>query len=208
MLLGYARISKADGNQTIDLQRDALIAAGIDESYIYEDRMSGRHDVRPGLDTCLKALREDDTLVVWKLDRLGRNLRHLIELIETLSARNIGLRVLTGQGAAIDTTKPEGKLVFGIFAALAEFERELIVERTRAGLAAARARGRKGGRPRKMTPSKIRMAMAAMSDPNAKAHLVAEELGITTTTLYDYVNGDGSPKKVAQDVLNTSTEDA
>jgi DNA invertase Pin-like site-specific DNA recombinase len=208
MLLGYARISKADGNQTIDLQRDALIAAGIDESYIYEDRMSGRHDVRPGLDTCLKALREGDTLVVWKLDRLGRNLRHLIELIETLSARNIGLRVLTGQGAAIDTTKPEGKLVFGIFAALAEFERELIVERTRAGLAAARARGRKGGRPRKMTPSKIRMAMAAMSDPNAKAHLVAEELGITTTTLYDYVNGDGSPKKVAQDVLNTSTEDA
>lgn len=208
MLLGYARISKADGNQTIDLQRDALIAAGIDESYIYEDRMSGRHDVRLGLDTCLKALREGDTLVVWKLDRLGRNLRHLIELIETLSARNIGLRVLTGQGAAIDTTKPEGKLVFGIFAALAEFERELIVERTRAGLAAARARGRKGGRPRKMTSSKIRMAMAAMSDPNAKAHLVAEELGITTTTLYDYVNGDGSPKKVAQDVLNTSTEDA
>ncbi len=208
MLLGYARISKADGNQTIDLQRDALTAAGIDESRIYEDKMSGRHDVRPGLNTCLKALREGDTLVVWKLDRLGRNLRHLIELIEALNARNIGLRVLTGQGAAIDTTKPEGKLVFGIFAALAEFERELIVERTRAGLAAARARGRKGGRPRKMTPSKIRMAMAAMSDPNAKAHLVAEELGITTTTLYDYVNGDGSPKKVAQDVLNTSTENA
>ncbi len=208
MLLGYARVSKADGTQTIDLQRDALTAAGVGICYIYEDKMSGRHDVRPGLDSCLKALREGDTLVVWKLDRLGRNLRHLIELTESLSARNIGLKVLTGQGAAIDTTKPEGKLVFGIFAALAEFERELIVERTRAGLAAARARGRKGGRPRKMTPSKIRMAMAAMSDPNAKAHLVAEELGITTTTLYDYVNGDGSPKKVAQDVLNTSTENA
>ncbi|MCP4410336.1 MAG: recombinase family protein [Gammaproteobacteria bacterium] len=208
MLLGYARISKADGTQTIDLQRDALTAAGVGICHIYEDKMSGRHDVRPGLDSCLKALREGDTLVVWKLDRLGRNLRHLIELTESLSARNIGLKVLTGQGAAIDTTKPEGKLVFGIFAALAEFERELIVERTRAGLAAARARGRKGGRPRKMTPSKIRMAMAAMSDPNAKAHLVAEELGITTTTLYDYVNGDGSPKKVAQDVLNTSTENA
>lgn len=208
MLLGYARISKADGNQTIDLQRDALTAAGVGESHIYEDKMSGRHDVRPGLDSCLKAMRGGDTLVVWKLDRLGRNLRHLIELTESLSARNIGLKVLTGQGAAIDTTRPEGKLVFGIFAALAEFERELIVERTRAGLAAARARGRKGGRPRKMTPSKIRMAMAAMSDPNAKARLVAEELGITTTTLYDYVNGDGSPKKVAQDVLNTSTENA
>lgn len=208
MLLGYARISKADGNQTIDLQRDALATAGVGESHIYKDKMSGRHDVRPGLDSCLKALREGDTLVVWKLDRLGRNLRHLIELTEALSARKIGLKVLTGQGAAIDTTKPEGKLVFGIFAALAEFERELIVERTRAGLAAARARGRKGGRPRKMTPSKIRMAMAAMSDPNAKAHLVAKELGITTTTLYDYVNGDGGPKKVAQDVLNTSTQDS
>jgi len=208
MLLGYARISKADGNQTTDLQRDALTTAGVEESHIYEDKMSGRHDVRPGLDSCLKAMREGDTLVVWKLDRLGRNLRHLIELTESLSARNMGLKVLTGQGAAIDTTKPEGKLVFGIFAALAEFERELIVERTRAGLAAARARGRKGGRPRKMTPSKIRMAMAAMSDSNAKAYLVAEELGITTTTLYDYVNGDGSPKKVAQDVLNTSTENA
>jgi len=208
MLLGYARISKADGNQTIDLQHDALATAGVGKSYIYKDKMSGRHDARPGLDSCLKALREGDTLVVWKLDRLGRNLRHLIELTEALSARKIGLKVLTGQGAAIDTTKPEGKLVFGIFAALAEFERELIVERTRTGLAAARARGRKGGRPRKMTPSKIRMAMAAMSDPSAKAHLVAEELGITTTTLYDYVNGDGSPKKVAQDVLNTSTQDS
>jgi DNA invertase Pin-like site-specific DNA recombinase len=208
MLLGYTRISKADGRQNLDLQYDALVAAGVDDGQIYKDKMSGRHDVRPGLEACLKSLREGDTLVVWKLDRLGRNLRHLIELIEKLSAKNIGLKVLTGQGAAIDTTRPEGKLVFGIFAALAEFERELIVERTHAGLAAARARGRKGGRPRKMTPSKIRMAMAAMADPNANAQLVAEELGITTTTLYDYVNGDGSPKMVAQAVLNTSTEEA
>ena len=206
MILGYARISKIDGKQTVDLQRDALKVADVLESHIYEDKMSGRHDARPGLDNCLKALREGDTLVVWKLDRLGRNLRHLIELTESLSARNIGLKVLTGQGAAIDTTKPEGKLVFGIFAALAEFERELIVERTHAGLIAARARGRKGGRPRKMTPSKIRMAMAAMSDPNAKSYLVAEEMGITTTTLYDYINGDGSPKKAAQDVLNTASK--
>ena len=204
MLLGYTRISKADGGQTLDLQHDVLIAAGIKENHIYEDKMSGRHDKRPGLDSCLKALRHGDTLVVWKLDRLGRNLRHLIELIERLSADNIGLKVLTGQGAAIDTTRPEGKLVFGIFAALAEFERELIVERTRAGLTAARARGRIGGRPRKMTPSKIRMAMAAMSDPNAKAHLVAQELGITTTTLYDYINGDGTPKNTAQKVLDSS----
>ena len=207
MLLGYTRISKNDGSQNLDLQHDALVAAGVNEDHVYHDKMSGRHDERPGLDACLKALREGDTLVVWKLDRLGRNLRHLIELIEELSAKKIGLRVLTGQGAAIDTTRPEGKLVFGIFAALAEFERDLISERTRAGLAAARARGRNGGRPRKMTPSKIRMAMAAMADPNAKAQLVAQELGITTTTLYDYVNGDGTPKQAAQRILNTSSED-
>lgn len=202
MLIGYSRISKNDGSQSLDLQNDALIESGVNEQNIYEDKMSGRHDMRPGLEACLKALREGDTLVVWKLDRLGRNLKHLIELTEKLNERKIGLKVLTGQGAAIDTTRPEGKLVFSIFAALAEFERELIVERTRAGLAAARARGRKGGRPRKMTPSKIRMAMAAMSDRNTKAYVVAKELGITTTTLYDYVNGDGSPKEAAQKILN------
>ena len=201
MLIGYARVSKADGSQALDLQRDALAAAGIVAERIYEDRMSGRHDARPGLEGCLKALREGDTLVVWKLDRLGRNLRHLVELIEALNARGVGLRVLTGQGAALDTTRPEGRLVFGIFAALAEFERALIAERTRAGLAAARARGRRGGRPRKMTAAKIRMAMAAMADRAAKPGEIARGLGITTTTLYDYVNGDGSPKAAAQRIL-------
>jgi DNA invertase Pin-like site-specific DNA recombinase len=203
MLIGYARVSKADGSQALDLQRDALAAAGIVAERIYEDRMSGRHDARPGLEGCLKALREGDTLVVWKLDRLGRNLRHLVELIEALNARGVGLRVLTGQGAALDTTRPEGRLVFGIFAALAEFERALIAERTRAGLAAARARGRRGGRPRKMTAAKIRMAMAAMADRAARPGEIARGLGITTTTLYDYVNGDGSPKAAAQRILAT-----
>lgn len=208
MQLGYVRVSKADGNQSTDLQHDALQAAGVDASRIYTDKMSGRHDQRPGLDACLKSLRIGDTLVVWKLDRLGRNLRHLVELVETLSDQGIGLQVLTGQGAAIDTTKPEGKLVFGIFAALAEFERELIVERTKAGLVAARARGRTGGRPRKMTASKIRMAMAAMADPNAKANVIAEELGITTSTLYEYVSSGGNAKKAALDVLEMGLEEA
>lgn len=206
MLLGYSRVSKSDGRQSCDLQKDALLTNGVDEVNIYDDMISGRHDSRPGLDACLKALREGDTLVVWKLDRLGRNIRHLIELIEKLNDRKIGLKVLTGHGAAIDTTKPEGKLVFSIFAALAEFERDLLIERTRAGLDAARARGRSGGRPRKMTSSKIRMAMAAMSDPTSKAEGVARELGITTTTLYDYINGDGTPKKLALDVINKSLE--
>jgi DNA invertase Pin-like site-specific DNA recombinase len=147
MLIGYVRVSKADGSQSSDLQRDALLAVGIEAANIYEDRASGRSDARLGLEATLKALRSGDVLVVWKLDRLGRNLRHLVNTIHDLTQRGIGFKVLTGQGAAIDTTKPAGKLIFGIFAALAEFERELISERTKAGLASARARGRNGGAP-------------------------------------------------------------
>jgi DNA invertase Pin-like site-specific DNA recombinase len=204
MLIGYARVSKADGSQLLDLQVDALREAGIASDRIYEDRMSGRHDHRPGLEACLKALREGDTLCVWKLDRLGRNLRNLVSLVDTLQGRGVGLRVLTGQGSAIDTTRADGRLIFAIFAALAEFERGVISERTHAGLKAARARGRKGGRPRKMTASRIRMALAAMADPAAKPKAIARELGVTTTTLYAYVNGDGSPKAAAEAVLHQS----
>jgi hypothetical protein len=138
------------------------VAAGVAENNIYSDTASGKDDDRVGLAACLKALRGGDTLVVWKLDRLGRNLRHLVNAIHDLTARRVGLKVLSGHGAAIDTTTPAGKPVFGIFAALAEFERELICERTRAGLASARARGRKGGRRPKMTPAKLRLAHAAM----------------------------------------------
>ena len=137
MLIGYMRVSKADGSQATDLQRDALIAAGVDPVHLYEDQASGMREDRPGLTSCLKALRTGDTLVVWKLDRLGRDLRHLINTVHDLTGRGIGLKVLTGHGAAIDTTTAAGKLVFGIFAALAEFERELIAERTIAGLASA-----------------------------------------------------------------------
>jgi DNA invertase Pin-like site-specific DNA recombinase len=145
-LIGYMRVSKADGSQVLDLQKDALTAVGVSERHLYSDTASGKQDDRPGLAACLQALREGDTLVVWKLDRLGRSLRHLVNVVHDLTSRGIGLKVLTGHGAAIDTTTPAGKLVFGIFASLAEFERDLISERTRAGLASARARGRKGGR--------------------------------------------------------------
>src|SRR4029078_10477455 len=161
-LIGYMRVSKADGSQVLDLQRDALLAAGVTERHLYSDRASGKKDDRPGLASCLQALREGDTLVVWKLDRLGRSLRHLVNVVHDLTSRGIGLRVLTGQGAAIDTTTPAGKLVFGIFASLAEFERDLISERTRAGLASARARGRREVASPRMTPAKLRLAMAAM----------------------------------------------
>src|SRR5919202_3910834 len=179
MLVGYMRVSKADGSQATDLQRDALRAAGVEVPHLYEDSASGKRDDRPGLVACLKALRQGDTLVVWKLDRLGRDLRHLVNTVHELTSRGVGFKVLTGHGATIDTTTASGKLVFGIFAALAEFERELIVERTRAGLAAARARGRCGGRPFKMTAAKLRLAMAAMGKPETSVGVLCAELGIT-----------------------------
>jgi DNA invertase Pin-like site-specific DNA recombinase len=194
MLIGYMRVSKNDGSQTLDLQRDALIAAGINEERIYHDYVSSKKDSRPGLEACFKALQPGNTLIVWKLDRLGRSLKELVIMIDELRQRQVGFKVLAGHGAQIDTTTPNGRLVFGLFAALAEFERELIVERTNAGLAAARARGRMGGRPRKVDVATLKMAVAAMSDPKSIAFEVAKKLNITTATLYTYVNSDGSLK--------------
>ena len=191
MLIGYMRISKADGSQVFDLQRDALIAAAVLMPNIYEDQASGKRDDRPGLDACLKSLRQSDTLVVWKLDRLGRNLRHLVNTIHDLMERKVGFRVLTGQGANIDTTTASGRLVFGIFAALAEFERELIRERTMAGLTSARARGRSGGRPLTMTAAKLRLAQAGMARRDTKVSELCKELGVTRQTLYRFVNPKG-----------------
>jgi DNA invertase Pin-like site-specific DNA recombinase len=201
MLLGYMRVSKSDGTQTLNLQRDALLTAGVAPERIFADRASGRKDDRPGLATCLQALQPGDTLVVWKLDRLGRSLRHLVSIVDDLQQRQVGFKVLAASGIQIDTTTANGRLIFGIFAALAEFEAELIRERTRAGLAAARVRGRRGGRPRKMTREALRTAMAAMRDQTTSARSVARRLGINTTTLYMYVNRDGSLKQAGQALL-------
>jgi len=204
MLIGYMRVSKADGSQACDLQRDALIEAGVATSHIYEDQASGKREDRPGLAACIKALREGDTLLVWKLDRLGRDLRHLINTVHDLTGRGVGLKVLTGQGAAIDTTTAAGKLVFGIFAALSEFERELISERTLAGLASARARGRKGGRPFKMTAAKLRLAMAAMGQPETVIGNLCKELGIARQTLYRHVSPNGELRPDGVKLLSNS----
>ena len=178
-----------------------LIENGVDPAHIYEDHASGRIDERPGLLAALKALRQGDILIVWKLDRLGRSLHHLVNTIHDLTTRGIGFKVLTGHGASIDTTTPSGKLVFGIFAALAEFERELISERTKAGLASARARGRKGGAPFKMTAAKLRLAMAAMGKPETKVGELCLELGITRQTLYRHIGPDGSLREDGQKIL-------
>jgi DNA invertase Pin-like site-specific DNA recombinase len=201
MLVGYVRVSKVDGSQVTDLQRDALKAAGVTARHIYEDTVSGKRDDRPGLAACLKALREKDTLVVWKLDRLGRDLRHLVNTVHELTSRGVGFKVLTGHGATIDTTTASGKLVFGFFAALAEFERELIVERTRAGMA-ARARGRNGGRPYKMTVAKLRLAMASMGKPETKIGELCAELGIVRQTLYRHVGPDGTLRPDGKKLLS------
>ncbi len=162
--IGDTRVSTADQNP--DLQHDALAAAGCVQ--VFTDRASGALAKRPQLDALLDYLRHGDVLVVWRLDRLGRSVRHLTETVNTLAGRGIGFRSLT---EGIDTTTPAGKLVFHIFAALGEFERDLIQERTNAGLAAARARGRKGGRRPKMTPAKLATARQLY---DAKTHTVAQ----------------------------------
>ena len=201
MLIGYARISKVDGSQSLDLQRDALTAAGVEDNAIYEDQASGKRGDRPGLTACLKALRSGDVLVVWKLDRLGRDLRHLVNVVQDLIERSIGLRVLAGQGAHIDTTTPAGRLIFGIFAALAEFERELIRERTFAGLAAARARGHRGGRGFALTKAQVRLAQAAMANRDTSVAQLCAELGVRPVTLYRYVGPNGERRDHGKRVL-------
>ena len=203
MKLGYARISKADGSQTLDLQVDALAAAGVAPEHLYLDEASGKRDDRPGLEACLKALREGDTLYIRKLDRLGRDLKHLVLTVRGLSDRGVGLSVLTGQGANIDTTTSSGKLIFGIFAALAEFEGDLIRERTIAGLAAARARGRHGGRKFELTKNQIRLAQSAMANRDTHVAQLCEELDISRATLYRYVGPDGVLRSHALKVLET-----
>ncbi|NKS61657.1 recombinase family protein [Rhodococcus hoagii] len=178
-LLGYARVSTAE--QTLALQSDALSAAGC--SRIWTETASGATTARPELDDLFSHLREGDSVVVWRLDRLGRNLPHLLQTITDLEERGVGFRSLT---ETIDTTTAGGKLIFSIFGALASFERDLIRERTSAGLAAARARGRTGGRPRTMTSAKIAQARR-MVDNGMSITEVAEILSVGRTTLYRYL---------------------
>ena len=201
MLIGYARVSKSDNSQVLDLQIDALINSGVKEENIYSDKISGSKDERPGLENCLKALREEDILVVYKLDRLGRNLKHLIQTVEDLTKRKIGFKVLSGQGVNIDTTTPAGKMIFSIFGALAEFERELIRERTIAGITAARARGRMGGRKFNITKAQVRLAEASMKIRDTSVTELCKELKITRATLYKYISPNGELRDYAKRVL-------
>lgn len=179
-LLGYARVSTVD--QEPGLQLDALQTAGCYR--VFTDRVSGTTERRPQLDALLDQIRPGDTLVVWRLDRLGRSLKHLIEVTTALQQQGVGFRSLVEQ---IDTTTPAGKLVFHVFGALAEFERDLIVERTNAGLAAARARGRTGGRPAVMTPAKLEVARQMHDAGTYTMAEIAETIGVGRSTLYRHL---------------------
>lgn len=186
MFVGYARVSTLDQNRV--LQIDALDAAGCER--VFTEKVSGANRDRPELKAALDYIREGDTLVVWKLDRLARSTRQLIETAEDLEKRGIGLKVLD-QGV-IDTTTPHGRLFYEIAGAFAQFERSLIRERTRAGLAAARAQGRVGGRPPALGPSEIRKAKAMLADPKISVVEVAAQLGVTQATLYRHIPGGRS----------------
>lgn len=196
MNVGYARVST--GEQNLDLQIDALKKAGCEE--LFHDEMSGAKAERPGLTKALQFLRTGDTLVVWRLDRLGRSLTDLIARMAELKERNIGFKSLH---ESIDTTSPAGKLQFHIFSALAEFERDLIRERTMAGLRAARARGRFGGSKPKLTPDKVKAAASLIKDKSNRIKDICKTLGISRPTLYRYVSPSGeiraSPRTKSRD---------
>ena len=180
MLIGYARVSTVD--QNLALQRDALTEAGCAKIFI--EQMSGAVADRPALHDALEFARSGDTLIVWKLDRLARSMKQLIETVENLRVRGIGFRSLT---EALDTTTAQGRLVFHMFGALAEFERSLIRERTRAGLAAARRLGRTGGRPPKLTDDDLDVARALLANPDIGVTQIAHRLGVSPATLYRYI---------------------
>src|SRR4051794_7320939 len=184
MLIGYARVSTTD--QTLDLQLDALKQAGCER--LFTDTISGAKADRPGLAEALAFARKGDTLVVWRLDRLGRSLRHLITTVEELRHRGIALKSLQD---SIDSSTAAGELQFHIFGALAQFERSLIQERTNAGLAAARARGRLGGRPKKLTPEQVQLAAAMMKNKTVPVARICATLQVGRTTLYKYISPTG-----------------
>lgn len=177
MKIGYARVSTDD--QNLDLQNDELQRIGCEK--IYSEHISSTKAERPELNACLKALRSGDVLVIWRLDRLGRNLRELIELVTRFESMGVGLVSLKEN---IDTTTPAGRLVFHIFASLAQFERELIQERTKAGLASARERGKVGGRPKKLTKADCVMIQALMSHPETNVTELMQRFGVSRSTLY------------------------
>lgn len=205
MLVGYIWVA-SNTNGLHEQQKQALLDAGVIESQIYADINYPRQQQRPELHRCLTTLQAGDTLVVWQLDRLVSSRPHLLEVLQDLWQRGIGLKVLTGQGAAIDSTSISLKVVMEVIEALFELENQIVREATLEGLAAARARGQTLGARRKMTAEMIQQAMLHMTESNTSATDIAATLGITRATLYNYLNGDGSPKPAALKILQAQEE--
>jgi DNA invertase Pin-like site-specific DNA recombinase len=199
MRIGYARVSTQE--QTLNLQKDALAKEGC--AKIFTDTISGTKTERPGLAQALAYVRPGDTLVVWRLDRLGRSLKHLIETITTLHDRQIGFKSITEN---IDTTTSGGKLIFHIFGALAEFERDIIKERTLAGLLAARARGRTGGRPKTLSPKQQEMLQVLYSDKSNSITDICKTLNISRMTFYRYIKAGARARDNSQPRNSTTVE--
>ncbi|MEW8419016.1 MAG: recombinase family protein [Candidatus Thiodiazotropha endolucinida] len=198
MRIGYARVSTQDQNP--DLQLDALTGAGCEQ--VFHEKVSGRIRARPELEACLRTLRKGDTLVVWRLDRLGRSLKDLVEIVHGLESQGVAFQSLT---ESIDTSSAGGRLVFHVFGALAEFEHNLIADRTRAGLAAARARGRKGGRKPKMSKGDVKKAAAMLQNPDITKTEVAEHFGVSRVTLNAALQREGYPENPACPESTTKT---
>lgn len=193
MQIGYMRVSSESDRQTTDLQRDALLAAGVDSRHLFEDHASGAKDDRPGLVKALAFVQPGDVLVVWKLDRLGRSLSHLLSIVNALKGKQVAFRSLT---EGMDTTTASGELLFHVFGALAQYERALTRERVVAGLAAARRRGRVGGRPAAISGEKLDAVLAALNAGMSKA-AVCRNFGVKRTTLLETLARIGEPNLTA-----------
>lgn len=203
MKIGYARVSKSNREQNLDLQLDALVEDGVKENNIYCDQQSGASRNRPQFEACLKALRNGDTLVLYSLDRMGRSQLDLLKILNELQENGIALKILGGLGAGIDTNTAMGKMMYQLVAMFSEHERMTIIERTNAGLAAARARGRVGGRKPALSKASIRRAQAAMKERDTSVSQLASELGVTSKTLYEYVSPSGQLRRLAKKVLSS-----
>ena len=204
MNIGYIRVKREDDSEVFNEQHSALVAAGVDPERIFSDRTQSNVKERAGLKSCVMAMREHDTLVVWRLDMLGRDLRHLVKTVHKLKKQGVDLRVLTGLGREIDTATPDGELVYHVFEALSAFEHRVKSERTKAGLAAAARRGRKGGRKYALSPTKIRAAQDALQRQTPDIEAICNELGVTRPTLYRYMDSSGKLREAGKKALKSS----
>jgi DNA invertase Pin-like site-specific DNA recombinase len=200
MLAGYIRQHRAENSEVREIQRVALLGAGVPPDRLYEDRADDRREGWPGLEVCLASLNSGDVLLVWELNRLGRQLRHVVALIHGLTLRDVGVRVLSGPGVPLDTTRNKDHVCL-LLGALAAFGRQLTVEHTKAGLVSARAAGRNGGRPFKMTPAQLREAQAALRRPGSRVGALCAGLGVSRQTLYNYLDAQGRLRPAGERLL-------